>query len=263
MKLKYPEFETYFKHQIKLRFTNNRFKNNLLKKSILYTLLAPASRFRSLLAIATTKYLNQNTKKIFPWALAIEMVHSGSLIHDDLPLMDNGKMRRNKKCNHLVFGADISLLAGSCLFIESFLLLNQPIFNKKQNQMIQLFVSKIGFKGLIMGQSLDLTLKRMSSSDYLKMVQLKTGSLFEAAVEGPLLLWNKNKQIECALKNFSKYLGIAYQLVDDLKDKDVISSHKKIHLKEITQKSLDALKPLKKEPVFLKHLAKINQKRIL
>ncbi len=262
------EFEKYFKNHLTKLFQAPHLKTknlsqNPLKKSILYTLSAPSSHFRSLLTIETTKYLKQDSKKIFPWAMAIEMFHSGSLIHDDLPSMDNEKTRRGQKCNHIIFGEDISLLAGSCLFIESFSLLKQPVFQKKDTQILELFISKVGFKGLMSGQALDLRLKNPTNSEILKMIQLKTGALIEAAVEGPLLLWVKNQKTKTALTNFAKYLGMAYQLADDLQDKNShfkIKESKKL-LRNLTQKSLESLNSLKKEATTLKALTLLNEKR--
>ena len=262
------EFEKYFKAHLKQLFDISFLKpkslnETSLKKSCLYTLSTPSSYFRSLLAIETTKYLNQDPKKIFPWAMAIEIFHSGSLIHDDLPSMDNGKMRRGQKCNHLVFGEDVSLLAGSCLFVESFSLLKQPVFKNKVAQILDLFISKTGFRGLMSGQALDLKLKNPTRAEVLTMAHLKTGSLIEAAVEGPLLLWVKNQKTKKALLNFAKYLGMAYQIADDLQDKDSLlklEESKKL-LKNLTQKSLESLKGLKEEAVALKSLSLLNEKR--
>ncbi len=261
-----PEFEKYFKNQLTKLFKSSPLKNstqNLLKQSMLYTLLAPSSHFRAVLSIETTKCLKQEAKKIFPWAMAIEMFHSGSLILDDLPAMDNGKKRRTKKCNHLVFGEDLSLLAGSCLFIEAFSLLNQEVFKKKQSQILELFISKVGFQGVMGGQALDLRLKKPTNSEILKMIQLKTGSLIEASVAAPLLLWAKNQKTKTALTNFAKSLGMAYQISDDLQDKDFLfkKEEAKKQLRDLTKKSLKSLEPLKEKADSLKKLCLLNEER--
>ena len=184
----------------------------LLKKSLFYSLNGKASRFRPQLCFATTQTLDENPKKILPWAIAIEMIHTGSLIHDDMPVMDNAKTRRGKACNHLVFGEDIALLAGSCLFVESFSLLKHSVFNKKRKEVLELLISKAGFQALMSGQALDLKDKSLSKANTLKMMQLKTGSLISACILGPLLLWGKTKKENQALKTFADNLGLAYQL---------------------------------------------------
>ena len=122
-------FESYFNSYLQKAFLKVPYlSQKLLKKSLLYSLKAKASRFRPQLCFATTHALGHNPKKILPWAIAVEMIHTASLIHDDMPAMDNAKTRRGKACNHLVFGEDMALLAGSCLFVESFSLLKKGGF---------------------------------------------------------------------------------------------------------------------------------------
>ncbi len=263
-------FESSFKSFITKRFLKTSAPaQNRLRQAIFYTLFAKGSRFRPQLCFAATKALGQNPKKILPWAIAIEMIHGASLIHDDLPSMDNAQTRRGKKSNHLIFGEDMAILAGTCLFIESFSLLNDPLFDKNRPQILSLLISKIGFKGLMSGQALDLyrsSLKNppslgknsnksavkgagSSKQKFFKMIQLKTGSLIEAAILGPLLLWGKTQRERKALTHYSKSLGRAYQLADDLKDKDNFFKPKSLALEELRlarQKSLQALEPLGK-----------------
>ena len=125
-------FDSAFKTYLKQHFLSaSGSSQKLLRESLFYSLIAKAGRFRPKLCFAATKALGQNPKKILPWAIAVEMIHTASLIHDDLPLMDNAQVRRGIKCNHLVFGEDIALLAGTCLFVESFSLLKAPVFKKK------------------------------------------------------------------------------------------------------------------------------------
>ena len=253
------DFESSFKSYLKKAFLKAPYPaQKILKQSLFYSLLSKASRFRPKLCFATTQALGQNPKQILPWAIAIEMIHCASLIHDDLPCMDNAKSRRGKRSNHLVFGEDMALLAGTCLFIESFSLFNHSLFKNKQAQMLNLFISKVGFQGLISGQALDLKFNSSSKKDFFKMIQLKTASLIEASVLGPVLLWGKKPEEKKALKNYCKNLGLAYQLTDDLKDKDGFFKNKKQALKELDQlnkKSLMALKPLGKKAEKLKSLS--------
>ena len=256
-------FESSFKSYLRKHFLKTTDPaQNQLRQSLLYTLLAKASRFRPKLCFATAKALGQNSEKILPWAIAIEMIHCASLIHDDLPIMDNAKTRRGKKSNHLVFGEDMALLAGTCLFVESFSLLNDPLFDKKRTQILNLLISKIGFKSLMSGQALDLKGVGSSKQKFLKMIQLKTGSLIEASVLGPVLLWGKTEEEKKALKEYSKYLGRTYQLADDLKDKDGFFKSKKQALKELQsarEKSLKALSPLGKRGEELRKLCFCNR----
>ena len=258
-------FESSFKSYLKKHFFQaSQPAQKLLRRSLFYTLLSKASRFRPRLSFATAQALRQNPKKILPWAIAIEMIHCASLIHDDLPLMDDEKTRRGKKCNHLVFGEDVALLAGVCLFVESFSLLEDSVFRKKRSEALHLLISKIGFKGLMSGQAWDLKQPSSSKKEFLKMIQLKTGSLIEASVLGPCLLWGKNEQEKKALESYSKHLGMAYQLVDDFKDKESFFRSKTQALKELKsaiKKSIIALKPFGKRGENLKNLSLLIQKR--
>ena len=260
MKQTVLEFERFLKKFLQKRFSTKSYGQKLLRESIFYSLLAPASRFRPRLCFAVSRLLGQEAEHIFPWAGALEMIHCASLIHDDLPAMDNAKVRRKRACNHLKFGEDLAILAGDCLFVESFSMLIHPpshpsshsLFQKKQTELIQLLVSKIGFQGLMGGQALDLrkdstdnekdrakklpkelpkelskkqtkklskgSQKNRAQKNHLRLRRLKTGSLIEASGLGPLLLWGKETAETEAIKNFCFHLGIAYQIADDLKD---------------------------------------------
>ena len=256
-------FESHFNSYLQKAFLKAPLPaQKLLRKALFYSLKAKASRFRPQLCFATTQALEQNPKKILPWAIAIEMIHTGSLIHDDMPSMDNAKTRRGKKCNHLVFGEDIALLAGSCLFVESFSLLKHAVFDKKRKEMLNLLISKVGFQALMSGQAIDIKSKSLSKKDSLKMMRLKTGSLISACVLGPLLLWGKTKKEKQALKIFSENLGLAYQLADDFQDQD--GADKKWLLKEgavCLNKSLTALKNIGKKTYNLQQLTLKLQKQ--
>ena len=257
-------FESHFNSYLQKAFLTAPLPaQKLLRKALFYSLKAKASRFRPRLCFATAKALGQNSQKILPWAISIEMIHTASLIHDDMPAMDNSKTRRGKKCNHLVFGEDIALLAGSCLFIESFSLLKHAVFNKKRKDMLELLISKVGFQALMSGQALDLKSKSLSKKDSLKMMQLKTGSLISACVMGPLLLWGKTKKEKQALRIFADNLGLAYQLADDFQDQD--GANKKWLLKEgkaCLNKSFKALKSLNTNTKKLQALTSLIQKRL-
>ena len=152
-------FESSFKKYLNQHFTKTGHSaQKSLRESLFYTSLSKAGRFRPRLCFAATKALGQEPAKILPWSIAIEMIHSASLIHDDLPAMDNARRRRGKRCNHFMFGEDMALLAGDCLFVESFALLEDPIFNGKRVEALRLLIAKAGFKGLMSGQALDLRL---------------------------------------------------------------------------------------------------------
>lgn len=252
------DFESSFKSYLEKQFFKTSYPSQeLLRKAVFYSLLGKASRFRPQLCFATARILGQKPARILPWAIIVEMLHCASLIHDDLPVMDDAKKRRGKKCNHLVFGEDIALLAGTCLFVESFSLLSAPVFDKKRSQILNLLISKVGFHGLMSGQAMDLRSNSFFKKDFLKMTQLKTGSLIEASVLGPVLLWGKDEKEKKALQIYAKNLGVAYQLADDLKDKDgFLKSRKQAfkELKAVSKKSFRALELLGQRGEELKQL---------
>ena len=228
----------------------------LLRKSLFYSLKAKASRFRPGLCFATTELLGEDPKKILPWAIALEMAHTASLIHDDMPCMDDATNRRDQKCNHLVFGEDIALLAGACLFVESFSLLKAPGFDKKRTDLLELLVSALGFHGLMSGQALDLKSQSPEKTELLKTMRLKTGVLISACILGPALLWANPKEYK-ALKIFAKRLGLAYQLADDYEDlfQDSNKLKKKNKPEASNQKTRQSSKQIKK-PKTLKNSKK-------
>ena len=189
----------------------------LFKQALLYSFKGKASHFRPRLCFKTAQFLGHKPEDILPWAIALEMAHTGSLIHDDLPCMDDASKRRGQKCNHLVFGEEIALLTGTCLFVESFALLQDKLFDKKRIEFLNLLTQTLGFHGLMSGQAMDLKKKAFSKKACLQTMQLKTGVLISACVLGPALLWANKKEFK-ALEHFAKELGLAYQLTDDYQD---------------------------------------------
>ena len=238
------KFEPYFYKYLEKAFASRAelYPQKLLKAAMYYSLKSKASRFRPQLCFATAQILGKNPKQILPWAIAIEMIHTASLIHDDMPCMDNEKTRRGKACNHLKFGQDISLLAGTCLFVESFALLKPAIFDKKRPAMLELLVATTGFKGLMSGQALDLKIKKPSTQQNLKIMKLKTAILISACVEGPVILWSGQSRQKSTLLKLAQNLGLAYQFADDFKDK---KTNKQTSLKEGIKRLDSNLKILK------------------
>ena len=213
--------------------------------------------------MASTRFLNQKDKDILPWAVALEMVHTASLIHDDLPCMDDETNRRGKTCLHLVYGEDMALLAGSTLFIEAFYLVSQLKSNLQE--LSRLLVQHVGFYGIMQGQVWDLRLsKEKKKKHHMDFIRLKTGSLIQACLEGPAILWAQPKERK-ALKKLGRFLGPAYQLADDLLDKDclLVSQKQKWNLLDkLTEQSLQVLKPFGKKADALSELVNYNRNRV-
>ena len=163
-------------------------------------------------------------------ATAVEFHHSYTLIHDDLPSMDNDTMRRGKPCTHLAYGEWQALLAGDGLLNLSYQLLAK-MKNNRTLELMRFFSWALGPKGLIHGQVLDLSQEMTKSlENTLRTHELKTARLIQVAVLGSAILANgKNTEREKKLWKYSRLLGINFQLIDDLSElsESVLSDHEK------------------------------------
>ena len=170
-------------------------------------------------------------------ASSLECVHTYSLVHDDLPAMDNDDFRRGKASNHIVFGESTALLVGDCLQTLGVELLSSL---KDSTELIHYFARCIGSFGLVGGQFLDLQNRKPTLKTFQKIISLKTGKLFELSVVLPLLYLKAKKLLP--FQNWSRRLGELFQMADDLADAQEIS------LKE----SSNILKHLSKEQALKK-----------
>ena len=191
-----------------------------LRKTIKYSLFSGGKYFRPLLIFATARSMKVRTSYILPWAAAIEMIHSASLIHDDLPCMDDSHQRRGKVSCHKKFGEDMALLAGDCLWIEAFRLIH--IHTKKDKEKLKwlfLLCQATGFTGLMGGQALDLKIPSKPNEYYYKKMHfLKTGALIAASMEGVLILQDKKSEKKQRIQKAAQIMGRAFQISDDLQD---------------------------------------------
>ncbi len=264
------QFEDFLQDVLK-NFKPLPFKGHRkLKKALCYSLFSGGKRFRPLLIFATAKLLKIKNSVILPWAGAIEMIHTASLIHDDLPCMDNSAKRRGKASCHLRFGEETALLAGDLLWIEAFRLISRT--GKNSSVLLSVLCKGVGFYGLMGGQALDLhSPARPNENFYKKMQLMKTGALISAGMEGIQAL--KPEKRSKKLKNMADLIGRAFQISDDLQDaktekKPYNMAHslgkKKAHkiLQELSTKALSQLKGFN-SPFLLKKLILFNQERAL
>jgi len=196
---------------------------SVLHQAIRYAVLNGGKRLRPLLTYATAETLGCDIDIIEPYACAIELIHSYSLIHDDLPSMDNDDLRRGKPTCHKVFGEAMAILAGDALQTYAFEILSTPSKNitpAQQIQMIDLLAKASGKTGMVYGQTLDIENNQNQTVEILnKINQLKTGALITAAVEIGIVLANcTDKKINTNLLTFSKNIGLAFQIQDDILD---------------------------------------------
>ncbi|MCP2618768.1 polyprenyl synthetase family protein, partial [Candidatus Aminicenantes bacterium AC-335-A11] len=187
-------------------------------------------RFRALLTLCSGESLGAKERELLPYACAIELIHNYSLIHDDLPSMDNDDFRRGKPTLHKVYDEGIALLAGDALLTLSFQILSslsQPF----TLEIINLISKAAGIEGMINGQALDLTLDRTreNESTFLDLSFKKTAYLIIAAVKtGGIVAKAERKKMD-ALEIYGKNLGIAYQIIDDILDMEEEKNTKRLN----------------------------------
>jgi len=186
-----------------------------LKEAIVYSLKAGGKRIRPILAIAACEACGGCRENVMPVALALEMIHTFSLIHDDLPAMDNDDLRRGLPTNHKVFGEGLAVLAGDGLLAEAFYLLSQSTSNLEVLRDIALAT---GSAGMVGGQVLDLEGEgaTLTSIDLEKIHRYKTGRLITVSVtSGAKIAGAKPSELE-ALKAYGERIGLAFQIADDV-----------------------------------------------
>ena len=217
---RYLKIFNSFLNQYLHRFNNTIFQGQeILLKALHYSLFSGGKRFRPLLIFSTAEILSIKNFLVLPWAAAVEMIHTASLIHDDLPCMDNSFSRRNRASCHRRFSEDMALLAGDCLWIEAFRMIAE------QKEWVRILSSAGGFWGLMGGQALDLykpVQSRMTAKTikeyYQQMHSMKTGALISAGIQGVTALIKKENLKTKNLKEIGWILGRAFQLSDDLQD---------------------------------------------
>lgn len=204
-----------------------------LEESIRYSALSGGKRLRPILMIASNEAFGGKEQMVLPIACAIEMIHTYSLIHDDLPCMDDDSLRRGIATNHNVYGEAVAVLAGDALLTDAFnIMVREGLSSGLRPKILTEVVGDIshaaGSKGMIKGQSIDLTLegtkltlegtKDVSVGQVEKMHSLKTGALIEVSVTVGAKIGGANEKQIKKLVTYAKALGLAFQIVDDILD---------------------------------------------
>ena len=189
-----------------------------------YSLLAGGKRLRPILCLAACELMGGTEKMAMPTACALEMIHTMSLIHDDLPAMDNDDFRRGKPTNHKVYGDDIAILAGDGLLAYAFEFVATQTKNVAPENIIRVVAAlgrTVGAAGLVGGQVLDLESEGKTdiSAETLSFIHThKTGALLETSVvSGAILASAKQEDIK-RLSNYARNIGLAFQIIDDILD---------------------------------------------
>ncbi len=190
--------------------------------SMHYSLMAGGKRLRPVLCLAVGRSFGVSEADLLPVAVALEILHTYSLIHDDLPTMDDDDLRRGQPTNHRVFGEATALLAGDALLTYAFEQLAKPaaIPAQRQLRMVQVLASAAGCFGMVAGQVADLEAEGTPGSmDALRFIHLhKTARLIEASVQLGAIFAGVEAAVEEALCRFGRSLGLAFQIADDLLD---------------------------------------------
>jgi geranylgeranyl diphosphate synthase type II len=193
-----------------------------LEEAMRYSLLAGGKRIRPVLALATAAAIGRDPHSVLPLGAAIELIHTYSLIHDDLPAMDDDDLRRGRPTCHRAFGEDVAILAGDGLYAEAFVLLlsRQAGPPERLLAVARALARATGAQGMVAGQYIDVAGTAEPGPDGLRRLhELKTGRLIGASVECVLLLDGLQPAERFhSFAGFARELGVLFQIVDDILD---------------------------------------------
>jgi geranylgeranyl diphosphate synthase, type II len=249
-----------------------------IKEAMIYSVSAGGKRIRPILAMAVMEAFDKDPLHILDIACAIEFVHTYSLIHDDLPSMDNDDYRRGKLTSHKVFGEAIAILAGDALLTECFPLIaeNEYLTSHQKLEMVTILSKAAGASGMVGGQVLDLEAENQDLTlyDLENIHEKKTGRMLECSVIAGGIAAGATENERKALQDFARHIGIAFQIQDDILD--VIGDQEKLGKpigsdeanKKTTYPKLLGLEGAKKEmdhhvEASLEHLGKINANTVI
>jgi geranylgeranyl diphosphate synthase, type II len=193
-----------------------------LDEAMRYSLLAGGKRIRPVLALATARAIGMTQSEVLPLAGAIELIHTYSLIHDDLPAMDDDELRRGQPTCHVKYGEDVAILAGDGLYAEAFahLLTHQRSAPERVLAAAAELAAATGVNGMVGGQYADVSARTPPGAESLRRLhELKTGRLISASVLCVLLLSGTEDGPDTApFRRFAAELGVLFQIVDDILD---------------------------------------------
>lgn len=254
--------------------------NDIIYDSMEYSLFTGGKRLRPIMTLKSFELFDTDLSKALPFAISIEMIHTYSLIHDDLPAMDNDDIRRGKPTNHKVFGEAMAILSGDGLLNSAFETMldytysnsnNEEDFKKNVRAMKEIG-KYCGCRGMIGGQVMDLlsSFSNMDEEKLFYMYRSKTAALIQASLVSGAIVGGANREEVNALRDFGLNLGLAYQIKDDLLDAnqdDIINkfTYLKFHsvldaekeVDRLSQNAIDVLDTLKdRDTTFFKELVK-------
>jgi geranylgeranyl diphosphate synthase, type II len=190
-----------------------------LEEAMRYSLLAGGKRVRPVLVLATARALGAEPDRFLPVASAIELIHTYSLIHDDLPAMDDDDLRRGRPTSHVKYGEDVAILAGDGLFAEAIRIFSeQPGDPARVLAALRELAAATGVGGMVGGQFVDVTGAERDAEGLRTLHALKTGGLIAAAVGVVLTLEGLGEPETIPYRRFAGELGVLFQIVDDILD---------------------------------------------
>jgi len=190
-----------------------------LEEAMRYSLLAGGKRIRPVLSLATGTAIGTSPESLLPLAGAIELIHTYSLIHDDLPAMDDDELRRGLPTSHVKFGEDVAILAGDGLFAEAVgLFCRQPGEPDRVLAALGELATATGVDGMVGGQYVDVIGEAADAEGLRALHGLKTGRLIAASVGVPLILEGLGEPETIPYRRFADELGVLFQIVDDILD---------------------------------------------
>jgi geranylgeranyl diphosphate synthase type II len=198
-----------------------------LIEAMRYSLCTPGKRLRPLLLLTSAEAIGVEPRELVPFAIGVEMMHAYSLIHDDLPAMDDDELRRGQPTNHVVYGDGMAILAGDGLLTEAFIAMleplevdGRPLAARLQMRVVAEIGRAAGHAGMVGGQAADLLAEGMAPEEGLvqSIHRRKTGALIRASVRAGALLASAAAEELAALDVFASHFGLAFQIADDVKD---------------------------------------------
>lgn len=213
-----PRFEAFMQTSLQ-QITEGK---GTLYEAMSYSLEGGGKRFRPLLMFASATLAGGELEETFPAAAALEMIHTYSLIHDDLPAMDDDDLRRGKPTNHKMYGEAAAILAGDSLLTGAFsvLLMNEMAGKAKSFHLARSLADAAGAKGMVAGQIADIEgeERTLAMHELQDVHNKKTGALIEFATEAGARIAGAEAEVVSALGEYARHLGLAYQIHNDLKD---------------------------------------------
>jgi len=227
--LTHNNLQTYLKDKKEIvnkfleNYFNTKFSPQVLHESMIYSLFAGGKRLRPILCLAGYQICKTDSQNILPQACAIELIHTFSLIHDDLPAIDNDDLRRGKLSNHKKFGQAIAILSGDSLLIEAyemFLQNDELLAPQVLIKALKELTNAIGTKGLAAGETMDIICEGKETDEKtLEFIHYhKTAKFIQAAVKIGGILADADSKTLNALECYGKNLGLAFQIIDDILD---------------------------------------------